>query len=618
MTMPAGFDVTRRSACLALLAVTFSSSRSLGGLDGPRHAIAMHGEPELPEGFAHFRYANPAAPKGGRLAQGLVGTFDSLNPYIVKGVAPFGVRGAFISNSNVMSGYVIESLMARGYDEPFTLYGLLARTVETDTARSYVTFNLDPGARFSDGKPVTPQDVLFSWEILRDKGRPNHRTYYSKVVKAEATGERSVRFDLAGSEDRELPMILGLMPVLAKHATNPDTFEDSSLTPMLGSGPYTVGKVEPGRTLTLLRDPNYWGRDLPVNRGFWNFDEIRFEYFRDSNAHQEGFVRGLFDLRTETDPGRWQTGYDVPPVRDGRIVKETFTTSLPKPTFYYVFNTRRSMFTDVRVREAIATLFDFEWINQKLYFGLYGRAASYFPDSELSAFGRPADAGERALLAPFPDAVRSDVLDGTWKPPAGDGSGRDRTTLRRALALFKQAGYELRGTELVERRTGTPFTFELMATGREEERLALTFASQLRRAGITLQIRMVDAVQYEARRIRFDFDMLRYRWDQSLSPGNEQHFYWSSAAADAEGSRNYMGVKSPAVDAMIAHLIRAQDRAEVVAAVRALDRVMISGFYTLPLFHLPSQWAARWSVIERPEISSQSGYVPEAWWRKPQ
>jgi peptide/nickel transport system substrate-binding protein len=355
-----------------------------------------------------------------------------------------------------------------------------------------------------------------------------------------------------------------------------------------------------------------------VNRGFWNFDEIRFEYFRDSNAHHEAFVRGLFDLRTETDPGRWQTGYDVPPVRDGRIVKETFATNLPKPTFYYVFNTRRDVFRDVRVREAISTLFDFRWINQNLFFGLYGRAASYFPDSELSALGRPADARERTLLKPFPGAVRPDVLDGTWVPPAGNGSGRDRTALRRALNLFAQAGYELRGTELVERRSGRPVSFELMVGGREEERLAIAFASQLKRAGITVQIRMADAVQYEARRIKFDFDMIRYRWDQSLAPGNEQAFYWSSAAADAEGSRNYMGIKNPAVDAMIAHLLLAQDRADVIAAVRALDRVLISGFYTLPLFHLPAQWSARWTTIARPEVTANSGYVPETWWRRPQ
>ena len=291
---------------------------------------------------------------------------------------------------------------------------------------------------------------------------------------------------------------------------------------------------------------------------------------------------------------------------------------MPKPSFYFVFNTRRPMFRDVRVREAIATLFDFEWTNQNIFFGLYRRSASYFQGSELSALGRPADERERALLKPFPDAVRADILDGSYRPPVNDGSGRDRAILRRALALFAAAGYELKGTELVERKSGRPFTFEMMVTSRseamDEERMAVLFAGHLKRAGITVRIRPVDAVQFEARRISFDFDMISNRWDQSLSPGNEQAFYWSSDAADSPGSRNYMGVKNPALDAMIAALLSAHDRVEVVAAVRALDRVLMSGFYTVPLFHPPEQWIARWTRIRRPEVNALSGYVPETWW----
>jgi peptide/nickel transport system substrate-binding protein len=464
--------------------------------------------------------------------------------------------------------------------------------------------------------------VIFSWQLLRDKGRPNYRNYYSRVTKAEAIGDHGVRFDLSGADDRELPLILGLMPVLPKHAVSPDTFEETSFAPMIGSGPYTIGKVEPGKSLTLQGDPNYWGRDLAINRGLWNFDEIRFDYYRDANAYHEAFQRGLFDLRTESDPGRWQTIYDFPAVRDGRVVKETFASGLPKASVFFVFNTRRPVLGDIRVREAISMLFDFEWINHNLFSDLYRRTSSYFEGSELSAHKRPADTRERALLAAFPDAVRPDVLAGTWSPPVNDGSGRDRTILRRALALLAAAGYELRGTELVERRTGRPLTFEIMITtrneGTDEERLALQFASNLKRAGITVRVRPVDAVQFEARRIGFDFDMIQNRWDQSLSPGNEQAFYWSSAAADSNGSRNYMGVKSPAVDALIAMLLKAQDRAEVVAAVRALDRVLISGFYTVPLFHLPEQWVARWSTIAHPSETSLMGYVPETWWRQPQ
>jgi peptide/nickel transport system substrate-binding protein len=577
----------------------------------PQHAIAMHGEPALPDGFTRLPYAVADAPKGGRLVLGILGTFDSLNPLIVKGLAAQAIRGS------ALGGYVIEALMARGFDEPFTLYGLLARSIDTDDQRSYVTFTLDPAARFSDGKPVTPQDVLFSWQLLRDKGRPNHRIYYAKVKKAEIVGDHAVRFDLSGSEDRELPLILGLMPILPEHAINVATFEETSFDSMVGSGPYVVAEVRPGQSITFKRNPNYWGRDLPVNRGVWNFDEIRFDYYRDANAHFEAFKKGLYDLRVETDSTRWATGYDFPAARDGRVVKESLPTGLPKPNFFFVFNTRHAIFTDSRVREAIALLYDFEWINHNLYSGLYRPVASYFEGSELSAHGRPADARERALLTPFPAAVRADVLDGTWSPPVTDGSGRDRTTLRRALELFTAAGYELRGTELINRASGKPLTFEIMVTSRDEERLALLFGQAIKRAGVEVGVRAVDAVQYDRRRVSYDYDMVLFRWDQSLSPGNEQMFYWGSSAADAEGTRNYMGVKSPAIDAMIAALLKAESRTDFVSAVRALDRVLISGSYVVPLFAIPDQWVARWSYIERPQTTSLFGYLPETWWRKP-
>jgi len=589
------------------VAICCGWGRPSGAIAGEAsYAIAMHGAPAWPEDFGRLPYANPDAPKGGRLVQGILGTFDSLNPFIVKGIAPPSMRG-----------YVVESLMARGYDEPFTLYGLIARRVETDAQRSYVTFYLDPAAKFSDGTPVSAEDVIFSWQLLRDKGRPNHRIYYAKVAKAEAVGEQAVRFDLSGSNDRELPLILGLMPVLAKHAVKPDTFEETSFQAPLGTGPYVVGAVDPGKSVVLKRNPNYWGRDLPINRGLWNFDEVRFDYYREANSHLEAFKRGLYDLRNEHDPGRWQTGYDFAAVRDGRVLKEALPTGVPKASSYYVFNTRRPIFSDIRVREAISLLFDFEWINHAYFFDLYRRSASFFDDSELSSHGRAADQREKALLAPFPDAVRADVLDGTWSPPVTDGSGRDRATLKRALNLFAAAGYELRGTELVERKTGRQLVFEILVTARDEERLALLFSQSLKRAGIAARVRMVDAVQYEGRRLTYDFDMIENRWDQSLSPGNEQAFYWGSAAADQPGTRNYMGVKSAAVDAMIAALLKAEDRRDFVAAVRALDRVLISGFYVIPLFYPPAQWIARWTTVGRPATTSLYGYLPETWWREP-
>jgi peptide/nickel transport system substrate-binding protein len=570
------------------------------------YAIAMHGAPLLPPDFAAAPYVDADAPKGGRLVEGELGTFDSLNPLIVLGLPVQAVRG-----------FVVESLMARGYDEPFTLYGLLARSVETDDARDFVTFSLNPAARFSDGVPVTAADVVFSWQLLRDHGMPNHRAYYAKVVRADILDERTVRFDLAGSNDRELPLILGLMPILPKHAIDVAHFEQTSLQKPIGTGPYLVADVEVGKSVTFKRDPNYWGRGLPINRGLYNFDEVRIDYYRDTNAYFEAFKAGLYDVRSEDDPTRWQTGYDFPAVRDGRVVKETFADGLPKPAFDFIFNTRRPIFADIRVRQAIALLFDFEWINRNFFFGLYKRSTSFFDDSELSAYRRPADEAERALLAPFPGAVRPDVLDGTWSPPVTDGSGHDRATLRQALALLQSAGYELNGTTLHERGSGRPVAFEIMVASRDRERLALAFSHNLQRAGIDARVRLVDDVQYQQRLMSYDFDMIEYRWEQSLSPGNEQSFYFGSAAAGEPGTRNYMGARSPAIDAMIAALLQARERPAFVAAVRALDRVLISGSYVVPLFYLPRQLVSHAAYVQHPARTSLFGYLPQTWWHRP-
>jgi peptide/nickel transport system substrate-binding protein len=586
-------------------ALSLAGAAMCGGARGAsaQHALAMHGDPAWPANFTHPTYARPDAPKGGRLIQGVLGTFDSLNPFVVKGLPAQSMRG-----------YVYESLLARGYDEPFTLYALLAKSVETDAARSYVTFTIDPAAHFSDGKPVTPDDVIFSWEILRDRGKPLYGTYYKKVAKVEAVGSNAVRFDLTGADDRELPLIMGLMPILPKHAVDPARFEDTSFTPLTGSGPYTVTDVRAGESVTFRRDPKYWGRDLPIYRGLWNFDEIRFDYYRDGNTHFEAFKKGLYDARVETDPSRWQSAYDFPAVRERRVVKENFPYGLPKGMAAMVFNTRRPMLADVRVREAMLHLFDFEWVNHNLFFDQYRRTASYFDDCELSAHGRAAGAKELELLKPFPDAVRADIMEGRWLPPVSDGSGRDRKNLHRALELFASAGYEVKGAELVHAATGHPLSIEYLVTSRDQERLALAFSRTLKRAGIEMRVRQVDATQYERRRITFDFDMIEYRWEQSLSPGNEQYFYWGSAAATQDGSRNYMGVKSKAVDAMIAAMLSAREQPDFVAATRALDRLLLSGFYVIPLFHLPQQWVARWTRIAHPKQTSLYGYLPETWW----
>ena len=578
---------------------------------GESHAIAMHGPPAVPAGFSHLPYFNPDPPKGGRLTWGILGTFDSLNPMIVRGIPVQQVRPYAAER-----GYVTESLMARGENEPFTLYGLLARTVETDDERTFVTFHLDPRARFSDGKPVTAEDVLFSWALLRDHGRPNHRQYYAKVAKAEALDPLTVRFDLAGANDRELPLILGLMPVLPKHAVDVATFEETSLTPLLGSGPYRITAVRPGASVTFTRNPDYWGRDLPINRGLFNFDEIRFDYFRETNGYFEAFKRGLYDYRVETEPLRWHEGYDFPAAKNGEVIRETLKTGLPQPSEFLVFNTRRPMFSDIRVRRALTLLFDFEWINRNYFFGLYSRSGGFFAGSELSAYGRPADAREQALLKPFADHIAPDILDGSYRLPVTDGSGRDRTTLRAALALLKDAGYVLEGNVLRQQLTKAPLAFEIMVVTTDQERIALNFADNLRRAGIQATVRAVDAVQFDQRRLGYEFDMIPNRWDQSLSPGNEQAFYFGSQAADTTGTRNYMGAKDPAIDAMIAELLSARDHESFVSSVRALDRALMSGFYAIPMFNLADQWIARWNRIERPKATPLVGYLPESWWQR--
>jgi peptide/nickel transport system substrate-binding protein len=575
-------------------------------------AIAMHGAPAMPAGFTHMPYANPDAPKGGRLVESVLGTFDSLNPLIVRGVAVQQVRGLPFER-----GLVLESLMVRGNNEPFTLYGLLAKTVETNDDRTYVTFHLDPKARFSDGQPVLADDVLFSWALLRDQGRPNHRQYYSKVAKGEALDPLTVRFDFGGAPDRELPLILGLMPILARHATDPATFEETSMTAPMGTGPYRVTAVRPGASVTFTRNPDYWGRDLPVNRGLWNFDEIRIDYYREANGEFEAFRRGLYDFRVESEPLRWHDGYDFAAVRDGEVIRETADIKMPQPSQFLVFNTRRPVFSDIRVRQALTLLFDFEWINRNYFFGLYGRSAGYFAGSELSAYGRPPDARERDLLKPFASQIQPPILDGSYRLPVTDGSGRDRTTLRSALRLLSEAGYDLDGTVLRQRATKTPLTFEILVTTRDQERIALAYSRDLKRAGIEVRVRAVDPVQFDQRRLGYEFDMIQNRWDQSLSPGNEQAFYWGSQAADITGTRNYMGAKDPAIDALIATLLETRERPAFVSAVRALDRVLMSGFYAIPLFSVQQQWIARWNRIERPATTALTGYLPETWWQKP-
>ncbi|POR55328.1 peptide/nickel transport system substrate-binding protein [Bosea psychrotolerans] len=570
------------------------------------HAIAMHGEPALPPGFRHLPYADPDAPKGGRIVFGLQGTFDSLNPLVVLGVAP-----------DAVPRYVQQSLLYRSADEPFTAYGLLASRVELNEARTRLAFEIDERARFSDGTPVTADDVLFTFEMLKTKGKPFHRSSLGRVTKAEAPSPRYVVFELGDGSNRELPLVIGAMPIFARHATNADTFGETSFKPALGSGPYLVSEVRPGEALTLKRRKDFWAENHPLMRGLFNADEIRYDFYRDANALFEAFKAGLYDIRLEPDPTRWMTGYDVPAVRDGRIVREALRFQSPKGMTGLVFNTRRPAFADVRVREALGIMFDFEWVNRNLFHGVYRRAGSFFSDSELSALGVPADAREKALLAAFPGSVRDDILAGSWAPAATDGSGRDREQARKALDLLQSAGYELQDGVLRNTRTAEPLAFEITVTNRPQERLALNYAASLGRLGVGVSVRLIDDVQYWRRLSAFDFDMIQWTWPASASPGNEQVGRWGSANADRKGALNYAGVKSPAVDAALQAILAAREREDFVAAVRVLDRALLSGFYVVPLYYLPETWLAHSRDVVLPARKPAYFLATEALARRP-
>ncbi len=592
-----------------LLALTFAAlAGPLPAHAEPKSAIALHGAPALGSGFPHFTYVNPDAPKGGRITLGQQGSFDSLNPLIVKGVAAAGLRE-----------FQLESLMARGLDEPFTLYGLIAETIDVADDKRSVTFDVNAKAAFSDRRPVTADDVIFSFELLKTKGRPNHRTYFSKVSGAEKLGERRVRFTFQDASDRELPLILGLMPILAKHATNPETFEQTTMTPLAGSGPYTVSRIDAGRSISYARDPNYWGRDLSVAKGRFNFDEIRFDYYREGSVMFEAFKSGGIDLRLEEDPANWASQYDFPAVRDGRIAKKEFDIALPAGMTALVFNTRKDQFKNPLVRRALIGLLDFEWVNRTLYYGLQKRTDSYFVRSYLASTGSPADARERELIAKFPGAVRPEILEGKFGLAKSDGSGQNRDNQKASFELLKQAGYKLERGQLIDGASGKPFSFEILAQNRSQEALLLSFSRSLEPLGISARVRMVDSAQYQARLNEYDYDMMQTTWTSSLSPGNEQLFRWSEKTAATPGSFNFAGVKNPAADAMIEAMLAAEDKESFVSSVRALDRVLLSGDYVIPMFHVPKQWVAHWTRLKHPAKTPVFGYAVDTWWiEKPQ
>ncbi len=570
-----------------------------------KHGIAMHGQLKHPEGFKHFSYVNPDAPAKGRLKSAFVGSFDSMNPLIPKGVPAPLIRN-----------YVYESLMIRAYDEPFSLYGLLAEKIEVPDNRSWISFTLRKEAKFSDGKPVTIDDVIFSHALLRDHGRPNHRTYYKKVQKVEKIGDNTVRFTFNNAGDREMPLIMGLMPVLPKHLITPESFEKTSLAKPVGSGPYIVKSLSPGKNIVFKKNPDYWGNKLPAIRGQYNFDEIQVDFYRDNNTMFEAFKKGLYHVRVEASPSKWALSYDFPAIQNKQVAKEELDLAIPSGIDALVFNTRKPPFDDQRVRLALIHMFDFEWINKTLFHSLYKRTQSYFDRSELSSHSKPADDYEKKLLEPFVKDIDQTILNGTYKLPATDGSGRNRTNMRSALRLLKQAGYSLKAGKLINNKTGQPLKFEILLANRSQERLILTYARSLKKIGIEANLRQVDTAQYASRKRTFDFDMIQNSWGASLSPGNEQSFRWSISAANAEGSYNYPGIKNPAVDQMITALLAAKDRQDFVSSVRALDRVLINGAYVIPLYHSRKQWIAKWNKIQCPKSTSLYGHRIETCWHK--
>nr|WP_102867698.1 extracellular solute-binding protein [Pseudovibrio exalbescens] len=574
------------------------------------HGIAMHGKPALPQGFSHLPYANPEAPKGGRIRLGVQGTFDSLNPFILKG-AWTSARGM---KERQMGQNIFESLLLRSNDEPFTLYAHLAEAVRLPEARDWIEFRLNPAAKFSNDKPVTVEDVEFSLKIMRDKGRPPYSDWYGRITEFERTGERSIKLHFKDGTDRELPLLISLAPIFSKTDTDAQTFDQSTLEPPVGSGPYTFKEIDPGRRVVYERNPNYWAKDLPVKVGFDNFDTISIDYFRDRNALIEAFKKGDVEALAFGNPATWETGFDFPAYNEGKVVKDVFEKGTPAPMLGLAFNTRRPHFQDKRVRRALSMLLDFDFINRTLFRGLYERTAGYWDNSELSSIGKPASDKERALLAPFEDVVDPDVMAGTWEPAQTDGSGRDRAVLREAVSLLQEAGYALEGRQMVNKQTGQALSFEMLVRTKDEERVALSLQRTMKLIGVEMQVRSVDASQFEERRFNFDFDMLFNSWYASLSPGGEQYARWSSDAADLPGSRNIVGAKEPAIDSLIDEMVAARTREDFVAAVRALDRVLISGAYAIPLYHVPAEWVGRWTTLDHPEQTPVYGHQFDNWW----
>jgi len=576
-----------------------------------KHALSLFGETKYPEGFKYFDYVNPSAPQGGTVRQFALGTFDNFNTVIA------GVKGNIAAGSEL----ALETLMTPSLDEVSTEYGLLAEAVSFPGDYSAVTYRLRAKARWHDGKPVTPDDVLYSFDVLK-KNSPFYGAYYRHVMKAEKTGEREITFTFDGPGNRELPQIVGQLQVLPRHwwegtdkSGQRRDVTQTTLEPLLGSGPYRLKEFSPGRTLVYEKVDDYWGKDLNVIIGTRNFQTIRYEYFRDSTVALEAFKADQADWRIENSAKEWATGYDFPAVRDKRVITEEFPVRNVGVMQAFAFNIRRDKFKDPRVRRAFNFAFDFEEMNRQIFFGQYKRIASYFEGTELASTGIP-EGLELEILQTVSGKVPAELFTQPYTNPVGGNQQNVRNNTREALALLRAAGYEIRNTKLVNNTTGEPLQVELLVDQPSFERIMLFYKPSLERLGVTVSVRTIDTSQYENRLRQWDFDIIVSTWPESLSPGNEQRNFWGSQAADQPGSRNLIGIKDAAVDTLIDRVIFAKSRAELVAATKALDRVLLWNFYVVPQWTYGKQRTARWDRFGRPDIMPQYGAsaFPTVWW----
>jgi microcin C transport system substrate-binding protein len=574
---------------------------------GAQHGLAMHGDLKYPPDFTNFDYVNPNAPKGGAVRRSAIGGFDSFNPYIVRGRAAAGI------------GLIYESLTISSQDEAFSAYGLLAERMETPPDRSWVSFTLRKDARWHDGKPVTVEDVIWTFTTLKAKGAPFYRYYYANVETPVKTGERTVKFVFTGGENRELPLIVGQQPVLPKHYWADRDFESATLDPPLGSGPYKIEKFEANRQITYERVKDYWGVDHPTQKGTSNFDEIRYDYYRDSTVAVEAFKAGAFDFRSENSSKAWATTYDIPAVAEGRLVKRKFTHNRVAGMQGFVMNQRRDIFKDRRVRAALAYAFDFEWSNKALFYGQYTRTRSFFDNSELAAAGAPKGA-VLEILEKFRQDLPEEVFTEIYSPPRNEGKGAMRKNLRTAFKLLKSAGWlvDPKTKKLTDAKTGKVMEFEILLVSPLFERVVLPFAKNLKRLGIDARARTVDSAQYQERVNNFDYDVIVASWGQSLSPGNEQRDFWGSASAARPGGRNRAGVQNPVIDALIELVITAPDRKGLIARVQALDTVLQWSHLVIPHFHIPSDRLVYWNRFGIPDVTPANGVEFMAWWIDPE